>query len=177
VPNGFDQWKRWLGEKDPAALAEIVRPDSWERTDWPNRLRRIDPALGDPLRGREVFEKRSCAGCHAGARAVGPDLAGIGKRFSREDLYRAIVDPDRDVSDRYRGTRFEMADGRLWEGIVIYEAVDGAIIQQANLETIRIDPSKVDRRESLRHSLMPKGLLDQATDLELTDLETYLRSL
>lgn len=177
VPADVEGWKNWLGETDPAALSAIVRPESWEKTDWPNRLTRIDGASGDVGRGRAIFEKRSCAGCHAGARAVGPDLAGVGKRFSREDLYRAMVDPDRDVSDRYRGTRYEMTDGRVLEGVVVYESVDGAIIQQANLETIRIYPSEIDRRESLRHSLMPKGLLDQSTDVELADLEAYLRSL
>ncbi len=177
VPTNLDGWKSWLGERDPAVLAAIVRPELWEKTDWPVRLKRIDVARGDVGRGRAIFEKRSCAGCHAGARAVGPDLAGIGKRFSREDLYRAMVDPDRDVSDRYRGTRFETADGRVLEGIIVYEAVDGAIVQQANLETIRVEPSTIDRRESLRHSLMPRGLLDQATDPELADLESYLRSL
>ncbi|MBY0586462.1 c-type cytochrome [bacterium] len=174
-PVDVESCRAWLKINDAEWFQANFSASTWDPARWRNRLQQIDPARGQPARGKSIYEKLSCAGCHEGARAIGPDLAGITKRFSREDLYAAIVDPDRDISDRYRGTRFVTLNGNVFEGVIAYEAVDGALIQQANLETVRLRPAEIESRQPLRRSMMPRGLLDQSTDQDLADLENYLR--
>jgi putative membrane-bound dehydrogenase-like protein len=176
-PTDRSGWERWLAERDPGGQGAVEESGGWNESDWPKRISRIDPTTGRAAHGKELFKQRLCAGCHGGARAIGPDLAGVGRRYSREDLFRSIVEPDRDIPDRYRGTRFITVDGQVLEGVVVYEAADGLLIQQANLETNRLQPREIESREPLRRSLMPTGLLDRASDQELSDLESYLRSL
>jgi putative membrane-bound dehydrogenase-like protein len=170
-------WRDWFRGVEPAAWAKIDHSDDRWSDRWADRLKRIEPGLGDVARGEKLFAKFSCAGCHAGARAIGPDLAGVGKRFSREDLFRAVIEPDRTIADRYRGTRFITNDGRIFDGVVVYEAADGLLIQQGNLQTLRLAAEEVESRQPLERSLMPAGLLDSAEDQDLADMEAYLKSL
>lgn len=65
--------------------------------------------VGDPLRGAEIVRSRStglCVLCHAvpGVPAVhagtlGPDLAGVGARYTREQLRQRLVAPERFNAD------------------------------------------------------------------------------
>jgi putative heme-binding domain-containing protein len=109
--------------------------------------------------------------------ATGPDLAGVARRFSRDDLVAAVVEPERDVPDRYRTTTITTRSGRTYFGIVVYEAADSCLMLLQTGETVRIDPDDVEERRSETASLMPSGLLDSATDEEIADLFAYLASL
>ena len=51
-------------------------------------LKEADWDAGDAKRGETLFNRLSCARCHGGRRALGPDLQGVAKRFSRSDLVR-----------------------------------------------------------------------------------------
>jgi putative heme-binding domain-containing protein len=136
----------------------------------------VDWSAGDRERGGAVFSKASCASCHSGAQALGPDLRGVGGRFSRDDLFTAILQPSKDVSPRYRTTLIATADGKTYQGIVIYEAVDSLILQTGPATTVRIANPRIAERRTTQTSLMPPGLLDKLTDRELADLYAYLKS-
>ena len=75
-------------------------------------------------RGETVFRKR-CETCHAVQGALGPSLAGVAARFSRNDLFTAIADPARDVAPAFRPTLFRLADGGAVSGVVVFESADG----------------------------------------------------
>jgi putative heme-binding domain-containing protein len=124
-----------------------------------------------------VYVKAQCAACHDSGSAVGPSLAGVGKRFGRDDLLTTVLDPDRDVSPRYRTVRFTTDDGRTVDGVVIYEATDGVLLQTGPDTTVRLAGPKIAGRTPLTRSLMPSGLLDPLTDRQVADLFAYLRSL
>ncbi|MGC1273730.1 MAG: hypothetical protein WBC44_08495 [Planctomycetaceae bacterium] len=130
---------------------------------------------GDAMRGRAFFEAKSCHRCHDGA-AVGPDLAGVFGRFSRDDLFLAIADSDRNVSERYRGTLVLTTDGQVATGLVVYESADGVTLKDGT-RTWRIEADEIAQRRPLDVSLMPRGLLNDATPQNLADLEAYLRTL
>jgi putative heme-binding domain-containing protein len=101
---------------------------------------------------------------------------GVAKRFSRDDLLTAVLDPNRDVADRYRTVRFSTAD-QVYEGIVIYEATDGVILQTSAESTVRVPGRAIDGRKPGANSLMPTGLLDALKDEEVADLLAYLKRL
>jgi len=124
-----------------------------------------------------VFVKASCVSCHSGAQALGPDLRGVAGRFSRADLFTAIVQPSKDISPRYRTTLIATAAGKVYQGLVIYEAVDGLLLQTGPATTARIPGDQIVARRYTSTSLMPVGLIDKLTDQEIADLYAYLKGL
>ncbi len=169
------KWEAWLIEKHPE-LAKKLGGSGYDAAAWKKRLEKIDFAAGDAGKGKVVFAKAQCAACHNGTTAVGPSLVGVAKRFSRDDLLTAVLDPNRDVADRYRTVRFTTAD-QVYEGIVIYEATDGVILQTSADSTVRVPGKAIEGRKPGANSLMPAGLLDALKDDEVSDLMAYIRSL
>ena len=170
-------WLTWFREKDPVSAKRWESPDGVDRAAWQKRWASIDWTAGTVERGRQVYEKLGCQQCHAGSRAVGPDLAGIAKRFSRDEIFTSVTEPSRDVPDRYRMTRVTTDSGHFYQGVVVYEAIDGAILQLSTLETVRIRPEEVVERSGSSLSLMPSSLLDSVTDQQIADLYMFLQSL
>lgn len=172
-----EKWTAWLKGKHPELASKLAQSTSVDLAAWKKRLNTIDWSQGNVQRGHRVFAKTSCIACHSGARALGPDLRGVTERFSREDLFTAIVDPNRDVSTRYRPQSIETEQGKFYQGVVIYQAVDSVILQTGATSTIRLDFAQIAHREILNRSLMPAGLLDALKDNEIADLYAYLKSL
>jgi len=172
------RWLTWLTQTHPEEAAKLNNPDGVDWRSWQQRWNRIDWSRGDTERGKALFHQKAlCASCHNGSQALGPDLAGIGQRFSREDRLLAIVQPSRNVSSRYRMIQIETTDGRSYQGVIVYEAADGLILQTGPSETIRLSARQIESRRETDRSLMPAGLLDSFTDQEIADLDAYLRSL
>jgi putative heme-binding domain-containing protein len=144
---------------------------------WRRRLARLDWSSGQAAAGHQVFLKARCATCHSGGQALGPDLHGVSGRFSRGDLLTAILQPSKDVSARYQTTLIETTSGKVYIGLIIYEAVDGTILQTGAATTVRIPGDQIASQRRLTTSLMPAGLLDNLSDREIVDLLAYLRSL
>jgi putative heme-binding domain-containing protein len=175
-PSPVEQWVAYVAEKFPAQFAAqaghaadaATVAELLEQTEW---------GSGDAGRGRKVFETRQCTQCHSGRGAVGPDLNGVAQRFSRDDLFTAIVNPSRDVSPRYQTTAISTTDGRTYTGLVIYESVDYLVIRNATNQTSRIEKKMIEERKTLSKSLMPEGLLKDLGPAELADLYAYLRGM
>jgi putative heme-binding domain-containing protein len=176
-PESIAKWTSWLTERYPEAfkeqrgvgsdatraLAALVGQNAWEQ--------------GDSARGEKIFAARSCAQCHQGRGAVGPDLTGVTRRFSRSDVFTAIVDPSRDVSSRYATASIETTSGKTYMGLVVYESVDGVTLRDALNQTIRVEADEIEARRTVKASLMPAGLLDGLDGQELADLYAYLSTL
>src|SRR5262249_44281646 len=144
---------------------------------WNKRLAKVEWDKGDAKKGASVYVKASCSTCHSGSAALGPDLAGVAKRFSRDDLFTAILRPSKDVSPRYRTTQITTDKGKVYSGIIIYDAVDSLILQTGPAQTVRLTNVQIASRRLTATSLMPAGLLDRLSDAELADLYAHLKSL
>jgi putative membrane-bound dehydrogenase-like protein len=174
--DAVSRWVRWLTASYPEIAKQIAIGDSPSQP-IDVHLAEIPWEKGDAVRGETVFQRKSCGLCHSGRTALGPDLTGISQRFSRRDLYIAIVDPNRDVSSRYLTTVVETRDGMIYRGAIIYEAVDGLILSTSDLQTIRIERHNIARQAHSPVSLMPTGLLEDAAPRDYADLFAYLRTL
>ena len=169
-------WTEWAMRKYPEVLKLLNSNDGFDPAAWKKREENIPWNNGDPTRGRATFIKASCAACHDGGRAMGPSLQGVAKRFSRDDLLTAVLQPSKDVSPRYRPTRVTTADDKVIIGMVIYDATDGLILQTNADTVIRIAGENIASKRVVDVSLMPAGLLDKLTDAEVADLFAYLRA-
>ncbi len=169
-------WTDWATKKYPGIVKLLATNDGFDPAAWKKREQVIPWDKGDAPRGRLVFTKATCASCHDGGRAMGPSLLGVAKRFSRDDLLTAILEPSKDVSPRYRPTRLSTLDDKVYVGMIVYEATDGIILQTNPDTVIRIAGDNVASKRTVDISLMPAGLLDKLTDTEVADLFVYLKS-
>jgi putative heme-binding domain-containing protein len=151
------------GGQDAAEVLAMLENVAWD--------------MGDASRGKTLFTKLSCARCHGGRKALGPDLQGVSKRFARTDLFASIVDPNRDVSSRYQLTTVETTSGKTYSGLVVYESVDGIMLRDAEQNTFRIEAADIETKVLRRVSLMPNGLLKNVSAEDLADLNAYMESL
>lgn len=141
---------------------------------WKKSRGEIPWSQASVSRGEKLFQQ-NCSACHAGTTAIGPDLQGVGKRFSRDDLLHAIINPSKDVSPRYQASLFTTHEGKVYTGVVIYEAIDGTMLQTSDLRTIRIPGNQLAERRLTSQSLMPTGLLDRLNNQEVADLLHWLQ--
>jgi len=138
---------------------------------------------GDVERGKAVFAKAQCAACHQSgsgrltSSALGPSLEGVTKRFSKRALFQSILDPNRDVADRYRAVLVETEDGDFVVGLKVYQSADGITLLLADGSTARINSDTIAELKQSKHSLMPARLLDNLTPTEIADLWTFLKTL
>lgn len=171
------RWTEFLTKTFPAESVRSLGGDAETLTWLTEQLALVDWSSGDVERGRQLFEKRSCAQCHGGRRGLGPDLAGVTSRFSRNDLFIAIVLPNRDVSTRYQTTLFETKQGKVHTGLIVYESAEGFLLRNSTNQTIRIETADIETRRTLPQSLMPGGLLKDFRSSDFADLFAYLKSL
>ena len=170
-------WSEWALKKYPDVQKLLTANDGFDPVAWKKREAAIPWPQGDAARGRLVFTKATCAACHNGARAMGPSLQGVSKRFSRDDLLTAVLEPSKDVSPRYRPVSVTTSDDKVTIGMIVYEATDGVMLQTGPDTIVRIAGDKIASRRSVDISLMPAGLLDKLTDTEVADLFAYLKTL
>lgn len=169
-------WAEWFAKAHPELAAKLNAVDGFDPVAWKKREAAIPWAEGDAAKGRLAFTKATCASCHDGGGAIGPSLAGISKRFGRDDLLTSILQPNKDVSPRYRPTRIATTDGKSYLGMIVYEATSGVMLQTGPDAVVRIAGEQIESQKLLETSLMPAGLLDKLTDREIADLLAYLRS-
>lgn len=170
-------WTSWLTKTYPELAASLDGADGVDVTGWQKRFASIDWNAGNLDRGKLVYNKASCAACHSGGNALGPDLRGVGGRFGRDDLLTAIIQPSKDVSPRYRTVQINTIDGKAHRGLVVWEATDSLILQTSAATSARFTGNQIASRGFTHISLMPVGLLDRCDDGEIADLLAYLRSM
>jgi len=166
----------WFDTNHPAQ-AKLLRGDDDDAATWKQTLGTVKWDAGNAERGLKIFRERGCMACHTGSTRIGPDLVGAAGRFSRGDLWTAIISPSRDVAPAYRVNEIETQNGQTFRGIVVFESADGVIVQIDAVKTVRIDNTSIASRQPGRTSLMPAGLMKDLKPPDLADLDAYLRTL
>jgi putative membrane-bound dehydrogenase-like protein len=137
---------------------------------------------GNPQRGREIFlnvEKSQCLKCHhlndEGAR-IGPDLTGLGLRFSRIHLVESILEPSRTIAPSYVTVAIVRTDGRLLSGVKVRETGRAVTIGDREGKLHAIPRDEIEELTVQPISTMPEGLEKQLTEHEFVDLIAFLMS-
>lgn len=172
----YAPWFEWFRTEYPVEAAQLSAP-AVDAAAWRARLERIDWSTGDPQRGLRVFERRACHRCHTGSGRLGPSLAGAAARFTRDDLFIAIIDPSKDVAPLYQTVSVVTHDGQTYHGLAVYESSQAVLLQTSADTTLRISGDQIFAMRPSRQSLMPVGLLNDLTDQDLADLYAYLQTL
>jgi putative heme-binding domain-containing protein len=167
----------WFEKEQPKLARAVYGADEEDEAAWKRLLQRVDWSQGDATRGAVLFRNRACVTCHTGSSRIGPDLLGVASRFSRDDLFTALIYPSRDVAPAYRVTVIETRNGQVFSGIVAFESADGVILQTGATDTVRIATEDIASRLPSNRSLMPNGLLKDLKPTDLADLYSYLQTL
>jgi len=147
------------------------------------RLMRAALAGGNVERGRDVFQnaqKPGCVKCHRlgpEGPKIGPDLTGIGRRFSRVHLIESILEPSRTILPAFQNRAVKLKDGRILSGVAVSETDTELSLGDAEGKLHAIAKAAIEQQKDLALSLMPEGLERTLTDREFVDLIAYLASL
>lgn len=135
---------------------------------------------GDVERGRAVFadtEKSLCLKCHRlgaeGAR-IGPDLTGVGARFSRVHILESILEPSRTIAPSYASVTVLLEDGRVLSGVRVAEDESSLTIGDSQGNSHQIPRDAIEEIRDQETSTMPVGLERRLTAEEFLDLIEFL---
>ena len=129
--------------------------------------------------GKRSFAAARCIVCHRydqDGGATGPDLTQAAGRFQVKDLIEAIVLPSKVVSDQYRGSIVQTADGRVVAGRIVSESPEKITVvtdPENATHCVEIARNNIEEILPAAESLMPKGLLDPLSESEVLDLLAY----
>ena len=101
----------------------------------------------------------------------------MAQRFSRDDLFTAIIQPDKDISPAYQPKTVITTSGKVYNGMLIYDSPALTLLQTTPDTTVRITQEERQLVLPGTVSFMPTGLLDDLQDAELADLYAYLKGL
>ena len=181
VPLPQQGWEAWKNFFAANLRGEAVRR-RWDMltappAPWADSVERSELIAGDAALGASLFERGKCIQCHNSSQAVGPSLSGVTRRFSYRDLFIAIYEPDRDVSDRYAAVKVLTEDDAAYVGMVRSEDDTTLTLQLADGTVVELSKDEIDVRQPSGNSLMPEGLLQGWEPRQLADLHAYLREL
>jgi len=132
--------------------------------------------------GKRSFAAARCIVCHRfgpEGGATGPDLTQAAGRFQVKDLVEAMVHPSKVVSDQYKASIVQTADGRVVTGRIVSESPEKLVVvtdPEDATKFVEIARADVEEITTSPTSLMPQGLLDQLSEAEVLDLLAYVLS-
>ena len=138
---------------------------------------------GSPEAGRRLFFHSAgpqCARCHmvnGRGRRVGTDLSLIARSRNRRGLLESILLPSREVAPQFTSWTLVTVDGRVLEGVIVYENRDRLTIEDSAGKQTNLANTEVELRRPRRTSLMPEKLIDRLAISELRDLLAFLETL
>jgi putative heme-binding domain-containing protein len=163
-------------------LFEGYLPQSGDRKLGANpRPGKILSISGDPARGKELFFAQAfqCATCHkidGKGNAVGPDLSDIGKKRTRDHILESILDPSRRVEPQFQTYLLRTISGQSVTGLLVRKDDKVVVLKDAQNKESVIPTDDIESLSPSRQSLMPDGLLRDATPQKAADILAYLVS-
>src|SRR5262249_35625427 len=138
---------------------------------------------GNLERGRAVFlnaEKSQCLKCHRlgdqGER-TGPELTGVGNRFSRIYIAESILQPSRTIAPSFGTVVAVLDSGKTISGVKTAESATELTLVDNQGQKHLIAKSEIEEQHASPQSTMPEGLEKRFTEDEFVDLVAFLASL
>jgi cytochrome c oxidase cbb3-type subunit 3 len=136
------------------------------------------PVAGNAAKGREVYARSGCAGCHRigiEGSVYGPDLTRIGAARSSEYIKDSVVNPSADIPEDFEGVTLVTRDGKRITGIRVNEDTFSVQLRDPSQKFRMYQKNEVREVIHEKKSLMPAFSSLGAEDLQ--NLLAYLDSL
>lgn len=159
-------------------------PESAERAREEQQAYR-DYALkqaGNAQAGERLFrqhERLACGNCHVvtGAEKSGPNLDGIGDKYSREELIRHVLEPNVFIQPGYEQVTIATQNGRVVTGRIVRATKLSYRLLDAMGKRIDIARDQIEKMKASTTSMMPENLTASVSREEFADLIAYLQTL
>jgi putative heme-binding domain-containing protein len=113
-------------------------------------------------------------------RELGPDLTKIEPaRHTTEILLRSLLEPSKEIAEKYQSYSFLMSSGSTVTGMIVSETPTEVRVLADPLakgEPAVLEVSEIEERKKSTISIMPQGLLNKLTQEEILDLMAYIHS-
>ena len=139
---------------------------------------------GDPAVGQTIYRRAElqCTNCHGiggtggGPRAVGPNLISLGGSAQMDYIIESLITPSAKLKEGYSTSQVLTVDGEAISGIRAGENDSTITLRTADgsLRTIAKDDIEFEQPGK---SLMPAGLVDNLTAVEMGHLVAFLSAL
>lgn len=167
---------RVLGE----TFVSPSRPQSFE--DLPHWKGHLKNLAGDPdiENGRRVFlspKLGGCAVCHRKeglGGAAGPNLTTIGAAATSDYVLESLLMPNLNVAPQWECFNVTTTDGQTRTVFQLAERGGNHLYADLTGQQIEIKIEEIVKRDPIRASIMPPGLVNKLTDVEVRDLVAYL---
>jgi quinoprotein glucose dehydrogenase len=163
---------------DPLIKSQLQHFDAHRSKD-PLANRSECLAGGDAMAGKKIFFERQdvqCLRCHkmnGTGGEVGPDLTGVAKRLSREQLLESIVLPNARIADGYQNLTVRMKDGKSYVGLLKKEDFENVYLLSPEDGTLRIPKAEIeDLNPGL--SAMPADLVGMLSKRDLRNVIEFI---
>jgi quinoprotein glucose dehydrogenase len=136
-------------------------------------------AGGDPSAGKKIFLERAdvqCIRCHqlnGTGGEVGPDLTGIGRRLSREDILESILLPNNKITKGYENLIIKMRKGETHVGLLRGEDPQNVIINSPEEGQLKLPKAAIEDL-NLGLSAMPAEIASMLNKRDLRNLIEFL---
>lgn len=161
-------------------LKSIGRNTEWKYDDLIADVKKLQHGRSFEV-GKNLFKVANCVGCHKlnnEGRELGPDLTKIDpKNHNYEHLLRSVVEPSKEIAEKYQSYTFVMDSGKVVAGMIVEETPTEVKVLADPLA--KGDPAillkeEIETRTKSPVSIMPLGLLNKLTREEILDLVAYV---
>ncbi|HKB35962.1 MAG TPA: HEAT repeat domain-containing protein, partial [Gemmataceae bacterium] len=163
--------------KEKVARYEAARPKNDSLAPYRDTL-----TGGSTDEGRRIFLNKaevSCLRCHklnGEGGDVGPDLAGIGSKQTREYLLESLVEPSKQIARGFETVVLTTSAGKVVSGIIKAEDKKSVRLITAEGKLVTIAVKDIEDRQTGK-SAMPDDLVKHLSPRELRDLVEFLAEL
>ena len=137
---------------------------------------------GNPERGRKLFldvEKSLCLKCHrlgGQGERFGPELTGVGSRFSRIYLVESILEPSRTIAPSFGTLVVALKNGKVLTGVKVAETTAMLTLADNQGQKHAVARADIAEQQPSPVSTMPEGLEQRFREDEFVDLIAFLMS-
>ncbi|MFO0864162.1 MAG: plastocyanin/azurin family copper-binding protein [Gemmataceae bacterium] len=159
-----------------------IKVTEWKHTDFATDLIRVGKHR-DFAAGKQLFSTLGCVQCHklnkddtAGV-SVGPNIDESVKKYkgSASALLHEILEPSRNIDEKYRQIVVATEDGKTYTGVVASEEKGKlTLLVGTPPKKVEIDARSIDNRVVSRVSIMPSSLVNTLDKEQILDLLAYL---
>ncbi len=140
-------------------------------------LTQVGAFKGDPALGEAIFVKAACMTCHTVSpdqSPKGPYLGSIANIYRRDELAKAILEPNASIAQGFASHILSLKDNRVLMGFITNESADEVTLRDMTSQEHTLKKSEIAQRNTLPTSIMPPGLMNAFTVKEFASLLDYI---
>lgn len=138
-------------------------------------------SAGSIEKGKQLFAENACSACHAttngATELLGPSLAGIGTRLSRDEILEEIEFPSKIIKPSMGATRITKKNGQVLLGRVVNAGDDQISLMLVGNQVVSVPRNEISKSENDPKSLMYEKLLSNLSAEKINSLLDYIVSL